>query len=388
MSPSVFSSLPTPRPDPIFSIFAEAVAAGPEAINCTAGVLTDEDGQVSLLPSVQRAIADVSAELPKLRFGYPTLLGLPNYRACVHRLLFGETYPWYVSSIATTGGTGALAINLRLMKSLLKSGRLLLPVPAWANHKPPALAANLAVVSVPYISDGAVSMSTLIDQIKREKGDFGLLLQVGCHNPTGLDLTDEQWDGLIDVLREKDCVVLLDSAYQGLKDEPEKDREPIDRFLEAGIPTLITWSAAKNHSIYALRTGLACAVVPDASLVSSIDGHYSRITRQMHSSSATIGQMVVSRTQEAYRDEWLADLRKARTNVSHKRSLMTQSLPASFHAALKGFGMFAMLPLTVEQIRALKKEHNVFMTEDGRINIAGIPNARMVEFCEKVERVI
>ena len=388
MNTSPFSLLPAAKPDPIFSILAEAIACGKEGINCTAGVLTDEDGQVSLLPSVAKAIADISRKLTIQRFGYPPLLGLATYQASVHRLLFGEMHPWHVSSIATTGGTGALAVNLRLMKSLLKSGRLLLPTPAWANHEPPALAANLEVVSVPYLEDGIASVTALLEQIRNENGDFGILLQVGCHNPTGLDLTDDQWGELLDVLKGKNCVVLLDSAYQGLKDKPEKDREPIDRFLQAGIPILITWSAAKNHSIYALRTGLACAVLPSADLIASIDGHYSRITRQIHSASATIGQMVVARTQEAYQEEWRADLRTARASVAHKRSLMQESLPELFRSSLKGFGMFALLPLSVDQIRRLKNEHKVFMTEDGRINIAGIPNARIKEFCEKVGRVL
>ena len=221
---SLFSSLSSPKPDPIFSILGEAVASGKEAINCTAGVLTDEDGQVSLLPSVAKATRDIARELPKQRFGYPALLGLPAYRNCVHRLLFGEHHPWHVSSIATTGGTGALAVNLRLMKSLLSSGRLLLPSPAWANHEPPAVAANLEVVSVPYIVNDVASIAGLIDQVKRETGDFGVLLQVGCHNPTGLDLTEAQWTELIELFKDRRCVVLLDSSYQGLKDEPEKDR--------------------------------------------------------------------------------------------------------------------------------------------------------------------
>lgn len=387
MKKSPFQGLPTPSPDPIFSVMAEALAAGPGVLNCTAGVLLDEDGRVSLLPSVAKAIADVCKEFPKERFGYPVLLGVPSFRAAVERLIFGESHPWSVASIASTGGTGALAINLRLMKTMLKSGRLILPSPAWANHLPPALAANLEVLKVPYLKNGTVSIDAVMDAAKKENGDFGLLLQVGCHNPTGLDLTEKQWKDIVDLLKDKDCVVLLDSAYQGLKDEPEKDIAPIRLFLDAGIPTLLTWSAAKNHTIYALRSGLACAVLPTSDLIPTLEGHYSRITRQLHSSSATPGQRVVARTQEAYFGEWVKDLRMARAVIERKRALMKATLPERFHPALAGYGMFAMLPLTVPQIDVLKSKHKVFMTADGRINIAGIPEARMKEFCEKVQAV-
>ncbi|MDD5055339.1 MAG: aminotransferase class I/II-fold pyridoxal phosphate-dependent enzyme [Candidatus Peribacteraceae bacterium] len=387
--PSPFQSLPVPAPDPIFAIMTEAVAAGTKAINCTIGVVMDEDGQTTLLPSVQRAINDVMEDLKHQRFGYPPLLGVPAFRSSVERLIFGEKHPYTVASIASTGGTGALAINLRLMAMLLQSKRILLPSPAWANHPPPCVAAGLAVIEVPYLENSIPTVQPLIEQLKKEKGDVGLLLQAGSHNPTGIDLENEQWADLVRAIKEKgNCIVLLDCAYQGLKHGVEKDVAMVHLFLRENIPTLVTWSAAKNHSIYALRPGLACAVVPDATTKSSVEGHYSRITRSIHSASSTVGQLVVARVQEHYKEEWLDDLKQVRTTLARKRKAMIELIPATCKAALRGFGMFAMLPLTQEQILRLKNEHNVFMTLDGRINIAGIPDARIGEFCAKVRKVV
>lgn len=387
--PNPFQSLPVPAPDPIFAIMAEAVAAGPTAINCTIGVVMDEDGQTTLLPSVKRAIADVADQLKNQRFGYPPLLGVPAFRSSVERLIFGGKHPYTVASIASTGGTGALAINLRLMAMMLKSKRILLPSPAWANHPPPCVAAGLTVIEVPYLENSIPTVQPLIEQLKKEKGDVGLLLQAGSHNPTGIDLTEDQWTELIEAIKEKgNCIALLDCAYQGLKHGIEQDVAMVHLFLEEGIPALVTWSAAKNHSIYALRPGLACAVVPDAKTKSTVEGHYSRITRSMHSSSSTVGQLVVARVQEHYKEAWLDDLKQVRTTLARKRKAMIDLIPAPCKAALRGFGMFAMLPLTQEQILQLKNEHKVYMTLDGRINIAGIPDVRIGEFCEKVRIVI
>jgi aspartate/tyrosine/aromatic aminotransferase len=383
----MFSSLPTPTPDPIFSLLEEAKRAGPEAINCTAGVLMDEDGTVSVLPSVQKAIQDVSRLLPEMRFSYPPLLGLPEFRESVESLLFPENRP-ITASIATTGGSGALAINLRLMADLLQTKKCILPTPAWANHRPPAAAAGLEIIDVPYIDEeGKATIEGIRSALESISGDCGILLQGGSHNPTGLDLTHDQWMTLIATIKKKNCIVLLDSAYQGLKDGVREDVAIIQQFIDASIPTLITWSASKNHTIYGLRTGLALAVLDDLILKKTVEGHYSRITRQLHSASATIGQMVVAQTQKCYNVSWEQDLEQARSMLTKKRSLLRTYLPKQFHPSLAGFGMFAMLPLSALQIDRLKKEQNVFMTTDGRINIAGIPLSRMEEFAEKVRGV-
>jgi aromatic-amino-acid transaminase len=383
-----FSSLPAPTPDPIFSATAEALAAGPTAINGTIGVYMDEEGNTLMFPSVKKAITDCARDFPTARFGYPPLLGLPEFRSVVTRLMFGEHSP-FVASIATTAGTGSLAVNLRLLRMLAESGEIYLPVPAWVNHSPPSLDAGFVVKEVPYLVEGHPDIAPLCDAIKRRKGKkgFGLLLQVGCNNPTGLDYSDDDWQRLIANLAGRSCTVLLDFAYQGLKNEPEEDASVIRRFVEAKVPILVSWSASKNHSIYSLRTGLACAVVPDEATRKAVEGRYSMITRRLHSAATTIGQIVVARVQQHYAQEWHQDLLDARRMLSKKRTLLREHLPKDFQTSLAGYGMFAMLPLSSKQVERLKQE-KVFLTPDGRINIAGIPLARIEELCLKVMNVL
>jgi len=389
MPKNPFNLLPPPKPDPIFAVTAEALAAGPSAINGTIGVFMDEEGKTMLFPSVARAITDIASGFPSERYGYPPLLGLSEFRSSVERLIFADRKE-AIASIATTAGTGALAVNLRLLRLLAESGEIYLPTPTWANHPPPCTDAGFRIHKVPYLVDGKASAQPLMDALKKRNGknSFAVLLQVSCHNPTGLDLTPDAWKELAVFLAKEPCTALLDFAYQGFKGEPEEDARDIEVFLEAGVPTLISWSAAKNHSIYSLRTGLACAVVPDEATKRTVEGTYSMITRRLHSAAATFGQRVVARVQERYPDQWREDLRLARETMQRKRQRMKEHLPESFHPALAGFGMFAMLPLSGEQIVRLKKEHSVFLTLDGRINIAGIPLARVDELCEKIRKVI
>lgn len=384
---SPFHSLPVPKPDPIFALTAEAQKAGPGAINGTIGVFMDEDARVAIFPSVAKAVKEVASELPGERFPYPPLLGLPEFRSSVCKLIVGSR-PLLTPAIATTAGTGAIAVNLRLLKMLISTLDIYLPTPAWANHPPPCIDAGLTVVEVPYLVDGRASIDALVETIKKRKGkgSFGVLLQVACHNPTGLDYSREDWRSLAAFLAKQPCVALLDFAYQGFKDEPETETERILDFVDAGVTSLVSWSAAKNHSIYSLRAGLACAIVPDQQAQVAVEGTYSMITRRLHSAAATLGQKVVARVQEKFQVEWRADLRHARAVMQEKRRLMLEGLPEKFQSSLRGYGMFAMLPLTEAQVVRLKQD-KVYLTLDGRVNIAGIPLQRMAEFCEKVRGV-
>lgn len=389
MTHTFFSSLPAPKPDPLFAIAAEAQAAGPEAINGTLGIYMDEAGKPLVLRSVKMAIAELQKNLGQFSFSYPPLNGLPDFRSCVTNLLIG-TRDAHVASIASTGGTGALALNLRLLKMMLGDGDvpMIVPVPAWANHLPVCRWAGLAIYEAPYLENGKASISGIVNVAKAIKKPFGLLLQVGCHNPTGLDLDARQMKELVTELQKLPCVVLLDFAYQGFKEEPGMDASLIGDCLDAGLTTLVTWSASKNHSIYGLRTGLAAAFVASEEEKKNVDGTYCTIVRGLHSASATFGQAIVALTQKKFGVEWHADLHDARTLMKRKRELLIVNLPASFHASLSGFGMFAMLPLTPEQVTSLKVKEKVFLPLDGRINIAGIPERRISELCGKIKRVI
>jgi aspartate/tyrosine/aromatic aminotransferase len=382
---SPFFSLPPPPPDPIFGLTAKARAAGPEAIDGTIGVFLDEDGNTAMFPSTKLALKEISKNLEDQSYAYPPLSGVRGFFSAIEKLMFPDTAS--VTSIAATGGTGALSMNLRLMKLLCSSGQILIQTPTWANHQRVILDAGLSITEVPYFKKGIPSIDPLISAAKKMKEPFGILLQVGCHNPTGLDYSREQLASLAAELYTLPCTVLLDFAYQGFKAEPEEDAAAIGPFISAGVPVLTAWSASKNHSVYGLRTGLASAVLPDASLREKVDGTYAILTRRIHSAASIFGQRVVAHVQMHHAKAWREDLKNARTIMQRKRELLLKNLPASFHPSLAGFGMFAMLPLNHDQVLKLQ-EKKVFLTFDGRINIAGIPERRIGELCGRITEVL
>ncbi|NOS66851.1 MAG: aminotransferase class I/II-fold pyridoxal phosphate-dependent enzyme [Candidatus Peribacteraceae bacterium] len=385
MTPASFLTLPASKPDPIFAAAKAAKAAGPQAINGTIGVYMDEDGKPMVFPSVRSALEDIAKELTRRSYSYPALTGLAEYRTSVHHLLFGDSAP-LIASIASTGGTGGVSLNIRLAKLMDPAITLILPTPAWANHAPLCRSAGITTVEVPYLEDGLPSVRGVMDALQRTAGNCCVLLQVGCHNPLGLDLSTAQWNEVLAAMAKKRAIAILDFAYQGFGGTPDEDAAPVRLFAQSDVLTLITWSASKNHSIYSERTGLACAVVPDEKTRIEVEAHYSTLTRGIHSAAATFGQSVVARVQSTHRDQWLKDVAGAREMLEKKRAVLKETLPASFRKAIDGHGMFAMLPLSEEQVDRLATDEKVFMTRDGRINIAGIPLKRMEELAEKIQK--
>lgn len=384
-----FTALPPIQPDPIFAITAEAIAAGPEAINGTIGVYMDEQGKPLLFDSVKKALTELGEKLPSLNYSYPPLSGLPEFRSAINNLLFDQPKNLHIAGIAATAGTGALAMNLRLARLMQPGASVILQMPAWVNHPPVCEANFLHITQTQYLDARHKPDTVHLEMACEDEPDRPkiLLLQVGCHNPTGLDFEPDQWKHIVNIAKKHDCLVILDFAYQGFKSKPEDERGPINVFLESGLPLLISWSASKNHSIYGMRTGYACAVAPDDKTRANLDILYSRISRGMHSAAPTFGQTIVALVQQKYQKEWKIDLKNCREMMAKKRQLMIEQLPESFHAALSGYGMFAMLPLTQKQILTLK-DQKVFLATDGRLNIGGIPLTRIEEMCEKITEVV
>ncbi len=382
----MFPSLPLSPKDPIYAIAEEARKAGPEAINATIGIFMDEDGKPLVFESVRKAVADIASNLTTRSYGYRHLLGLPEYRKAVGSLL-DPTGTLLMASIATTGGTGAVALNLRLAKLMYPGITAILPVPAWPNYRRLLPDARIDTQEVPHVREGKADAHGILTILAEATKPMLVILQVGCHNPTGLDLTSSEWAAVADAMKSSGSVALLDFAYQGFAGTPEEDAFPIRLFAEAAIPTLIAWSASKNHSIYSERAGLAACLVPDEPTKANVENHYCILTRSIHSGSATLGQEVVRVVQETYKEEWLGDLEAARQTLRAKRDLLRQKLPGDLRGTLQGNGMFAMLPLSKNEIEELKRKQNVFLTGDGRINVAGIPMKRLEEFCGKVSNV-
>ncbi|OIO53485.1 hypothetical protein AUJ46_04775 [Candidatus Peregrinibacteria bacterium CG1_02_54_53] len=384
MTSSLFSRLAPASSDPIFAIAAEAKAAGAGVIDATVGMMLDETGEPFALPCVRDAFKELTRQYEKSDFAYPSLLGESAFRSATIRLIFGDQSQ-NVASIATTGGTGAVMLNLKLLK-LLQISDIIMPVPTWPNHRRLISSLGFSVREVSYLKRGNPSIHAITEALSTASAPCALLLQVCGHNPTGKDFKTTQWQELTAFLRDKDHMILLDFAYQGLAQGIEEDAEPIRLLRSAGVPLLVAWSASKNHTIYGLRTGLACAVAGDSGQKDELEQHFKILTREVHSAAPVTGQQIVALVQERFQDQWRVELAGAQEDIHRKRARLLQAFPV-WSPALEGTGLYTRLPLSSDQIAALKRA-KVFLLDDGRINIAGISTGRMEEFIEKCKRSI
>lgn len=378
---SFFTHLAKAPIESIFAIAEAAKRAGKDAINASIGIILDEEGKPFVLECVRKAAQEWTGADD---VSYPPLLGVPEFRKGVSRLAFGDDAN--IASIAAAGGTGALTINLKLLSQRLGITHVILPVPSWPNHKRILDALGIHVIEVPYLQDHQPMTKPLMDAINQNADTkIALLLHASSHNPTGKSFDDGQWKELAKALSGRNIPVLLDCAYQGLGMGVGEDVESVRILRAADVPVLLAWSASKNHTVYGLRAGLACTAVNSAEERKKIEGHYQILTRELYSAAPVTGQRIVGTVQQKYRSEWESELGKLRNMLQKKRQMLMDAFPNWKHA-IAGEGLFTILPLSPEQVDQLATKH-LFLTRDGRINIAGISLKKMEQVVELIKNV-
>jgi len=387
MHRSPFEDLPDVEPDPILALVAEAKAArsaGRTVVNGTIGEIAnpDDDTMPAVFSSVLKAYDEVTASYRRRGFPYSPSRGTKEYLDVVGNLLPFDKDRTSLS--ATVGGTGALSAIAKLMTMLRGNKEIVVPDPPWANHRTICELAGMHVRSVPYLEGPIPTIEHILKEIRN--GVQSALLQVVCHNPTGKDLSDDQWKILAQEMAKHGTIALLDFAYQGLGDKPENDAKPLTIMQNAGVPTLVAWSASKNHSIYDLRMGAAAGFAPDAKTGAKMNAQLGRIVRGTYSMSSSMSQAIVTHVQKLLKDEWLENLRTMRQRLGDARLKLIRTLPEKCKEWLQGRGMFTHLPLSPEEQQALKSL-DVYMV-GRRMNIGSLIDTNIDLYSEKLLRVI
>jgi aspartate/tyrosine/aromatic aminotransferase len=262
--------------------------------------------------------------------------------------------------------------------------KVLLPTPTWPNHLKVCSTVGIHITETPYLADSLPCIDSIIEEVAALTQPHVLLMQAGCHNPTGLDPSQDQWKALAKSLKGTSHILLLDFPYQGLGKGVQEDAEVIQICMDAGISFLIAWSASKNHGIYGLRTGVAFAVVSDSE-TEVIQQHLDMISRSTISVAPVTGQYALSITQSKFKKEWLDELAELRLSLDKKREVISKMLPTL--SCINTNGLFIKLPLSADQIDSLKSK-NIFLNPNGRLNIAGIPAERIEELCKAIAEVL
>ncbi|MCU0868810.1 MAG: aspartate/tyrosine/aromatic aminotransferase [Burkholderiales bacterium] len=381
---SLFHAVEMAPRDPILGV-TEAFAADTHAdkVNLGVGVYTGEDGKVPLLDCVRRAEAQlVAAAAPR---SYLPIDGLAAYDRAVQQLVFGATSDVVASRRAVTvqalGGTGGLRIGADLLRRVSPGAKIWISDPSWENHRALFEAAGSEVRTYPYHDPRTRGLD--FDGMRAAlatapAGDV-VVLHACCHNPTGVDLSDAQWDTVIDIVRDRGLVPFLDIAYQGFGDGLEADAAAVRRFAATGLPMLVSNSFSKSFSLYGERVGALSVVAASADEAARVLSQLKRIVRTNYSNPPTHGSKVVAAVLDTpeVRALWDEELGRMRDRIKQMRQALAQRLAAALPQQDHGFvvsqrGMFSYTGLTRAQVERLRTEHSVYAVDTGRICVAAL----------------
>ena len=387
--------------DPILSLM-EAFKQDPRAnkVNLSIGLYYDEEGIIPQLQAVAAAEEQLHAE-PQQASLYLPMEGLVSYRNAIAPLLFGSDHAMLkagrIASIQTLGGSGALKVGADFLKRYFPQSGVWVSDPTWDNHIAIFNGAGLEVQTYPWYDaeTKGVNFAAFISKLKTLRKQSIVLLHPCCHNPTGADLTNAQWDEVTEVLKAQELIPFLDIAYQGFGEGMEEDAYAIRAIASAGLPAFVSNSFSKIFSLYGERVGGLSIVCADAEEANRVLGQLKATVRRNYSSPPNFGAQVVARVlnDDALKASWLAEVEEMRTRIIAMRhklvKVLSEALPGkNFEYLLQQRGMFSYTGLSKEQVDRLRNEFGIYLVGSGRICVAGLNSNNVHQVAEAFAAVM
>ncbi|AKH43964.1 aromatic-amino-acid transaminase [Altererythrobacter atlanticus] len=290
-----------------------------------------------------------------------------------------------IEGMQTPGGTGAVRLAAALAKRA-GVGRILMGTPSWPNHA--QILADLGVEMAPFrhaAEDGTADLAGLKAALANAGEGDALLLHGCCHNPTGIDYSNEQWDEIAALLADSPVLPIVDLAYQGLGQGMEEDAYGARAVLAAVPEALIAYSCDKNFGLYRDRVGALYVQAREQSGLDAILSNGATLARAAWSMPPDHGAAAVRLVlrDSAMTEQWLDELDQMRTRIRQVRSKLAEAgVAGSVDLRPLGIqnGMFAMLPVSKEQVQKLREDHGIYMAGSGRINVAGLTLDNLPKF--------
>lgn len=381
--------------DPILGLM-EAYGAdnNPSKFDLGVGVYKDAQGLTPILQSVKQAEQRlVDRQVTKTYIGGH---GDAAFGQLINELVLGADSSLISAKRAgatqTPGGTGALRLSADFIAQCLPGRGVWLSNPTWPIHETIFATAGVKVSHYPYVgADNRLDFEAMLATLNQApKGDV-VLLHACCHNPTGFDLSHGQWQQLLEVVRSRDLLPLIDFAYQGFGDGLEQDAWAVRLFAQALPEVLITSSCSKNFGLYRDRTGALIVCARDGEKLIDIRSQLANIARNLWSTPPDHGAAVVATIlgNPELKSLWTDEVQAMRLRIAQLRSGLLEALEP--HGLRERFahigvqrGMFSYTGLTPEQVKHLRERHSVYMVGTGRANVAGIDATRLDLLAEAI----
>ncbi len=399
-SASLFASVEMAPRDPILGITEAFVTdKNPNKVNLGVGVYYDDNGKVPLLQCVRRAEAQL-AELAAPRTYLP-IDGLAAYDRAVQDLVFGADSAVVREKRAITaqalGGTGALKLGADFLKRFSPNSEVWISDPSWENHRALFEAAGFKVNSYAYYDPATrgVNFDGMLAALKSMPAGAIAVLHACCHNPTGADLTEAQWDEVIKVVTERGLIPFLDMAYQGFGDGIAEDGKVVRKFADTGAALFVSNSFSKSFSLYGERVGALSIVSTSAEESARVLSQLKRVIRTNYSNPPLHGGQVVATvlSNPELRQMWEDELGGMRVRIREMRQSLADKLKQKapgqdFDFVVKQRGMFSYSGLTKEQVGRLRDEFSVYAIDTGRICVAALNSKNIDAVTDAIAKVL
>ena len=396
----MFESITAAPPDAILGL-TEAFKKddNPNKVNLGVGVYKDDDGRTPILHCVKEAEQRMVAE--QTTKSYMPIPGAPDYGGLVQQLLFGDASSVVQDKRARTahtpGGTGALRVGADSIRGFGPDATIWMSKPTWANHKGVFGNAGFEIKEYPYynVETRGVDADGMFEVLGKVPAGDVVLLHVCCHNPTGVDLSLEQWKQVAGLAAQNGWVPFLDFAYQGFGDDLQADAQPLQVFLEAGVEFWVASSFSKNFGLYCERTGALTLVAKNSEQADAAFSHVKTFIRRNYSNPpAHGGQVVTAVLQDAdLRKLWEQELAGMRERIQAMRSVLVDGLASrgvdrDFSFINDQRGMFSFSGLREDQVARLREEKSIYIVGSGRINVAGITSKNADYLCDALTELL
>jgi aspartate aminotransferase len=396
----MFASLKALPADPILGLLAKyREDTNPKKIDLGVGVYKNEAGETTVLDCVKKAEQHrTDTEVSKVYIG-PTGSSLFNDEMA--KLIFGLEHKVLTENrartVSTPGGTGALRVAAEFIKSCKVGATIWVSNPTWANHTGLFEAAGLIVKTYPYYDyeNKNLDFDGMLAALKQVSSDDAVLLHACCHNPSGMDLNNEQWQQVADVAKSVGFMPVIDMAYQGFGKGLDEDAYGLRLMAETVKEMVVCSSCSKNFGLYRERIG-GCTIIGESSLQADIAfSVVLSVVRVIYSMPPAHGAALVETilSSDELRNEWYRELAEMRNRINGNRQLIVDKLiehgvTRDFSFITRQAGMFSFLGITPEQVQKLQDEYSIYMVGSSRMSIAGIANSNVDYLAQSIAKVL
>ena len=324
--------------------------------------------------------------------------GSAGFNESMARLILGDgssrIRDGRTSVIQTPGGCGALRMAAEFLRLCQPDTTVWVSTPTWANHMPLLGGAGLNMREYPYLNRETltVDFSAMLDTLEGARAGDVVLLHGCCHNPSGADLTFDQWQAVTQLIQRKGLLPFVDMAYQGLGEGLEEDAAGL-RYLAGQVPEMVVAaSCSKNFGLYRERTGALMLISATGATNTAATSQLLSVVRSHYSMPPAHGAAIVESIlgDDVLRAEWQLELGGMCERILGLRHAFSDALApvGDFGFIARQRGMFSFLGITPEQVRRLREEHGIYMLESSRVNVAGLNDRVLPQVASAIRSVM